>query len=603
MHSILGVFSVFLFATILLIPTSSFSFANAQDYDNDKYLDKDYNKKDNYYFENNKPDYIDKDGKQYYYHYPSEDKEFQELVQECEECFFSELVKLDRKTADIILYQIDKRFGSLTELCKLIAADKIDRDKLERIINKILNSPELIDLKQVKKFFKDYETRSSVNYNLDEIKFKDKRVDAKSIDEFKENILECTFPTPIIYVVWTDDTPGENDILFAVSTDNGQTFSEPDNISDNEGESDGPQIAVQGDTVYLVWEDNTPGNRDILFAISTDNGQTFSEPDNISDNDGTSGDPQIAVQGDNVYIVWRDSTPGNFDTLFAISTDNGQTFSEPDNISDNDGDTSGDPQVAVQGDNVYIVWSDDTPGNNDILFAISTDNGQTFSEPDNISDNDGSSFQPQIAVQGDNVYIVWSDDTPSNRDILFAVSTDNGQTFSEPDNISDNDGSSFQPQIAVQGDNVYIVWSDGTPGENDIFFAVSTDNGQTFTTPDNISDNTGSSDGLQIAVQGDNVYIVWSDGTPGENDILFAVSTDNGQTFSEPDNISDNDGSSFQPQIAVQGDNVYIVWSDDTPGENDILFAVSTDNGQTFSEPDNISDNDGSSFQPQIAAK
>ena len=56
MHSKLGVFSVFLFATILLIPASSFPFANAQEYYNDK--------KDTYPLKNNKADYIAEDGKQ-----------------------------------------------------------------------------------------------------------------------------------------------------------------------------------------------------------------------------------------------------------------------------------------------------------------------------------------------------------------------------------------------------------------------------------------------------------------------------------------------------------------------------------------------------------
>ena len=56
-------------------------------------------------------------------------------------------------------------------------------------------------------------------------------------------------PTPSIdnnvYVVWTDDTPGnEEDILFASSTNNGQTFSSPpDNLSNNTGRSDEPQIS------------------------------------------------------------------------------------------------------------------------------------------------------------------------------------------------------------------------------------------------------------------------------------------------------------------------------------------------------------------------
>ena len=90
---------------------------------------------------------------------------------------------------------------------------------------------------------------------------------------------------------------------------------------------------------------------------------------------------------------------------------------------------------------------------------------------------------------------------PGNLDIFFSVSTDNGQTFSTPDNISDNVGSSSNQQIAIKNNNVYLVWTDLTPGSNDIFFSVSTDNGQTFSTPDNISNNTGGSFGQQIAVK------------------------------------------------------------------------------------------------------
>ena len=52
-----------------------------------------------------------------------------------------------------------------------------------------------------------------------------------------------------------------------------------------------------------------------------------------------------------------------------------------------------------------------------------------------------------------------------------------------------------------------------------------------------------------------------------------------------PDNLSEeNTGSSFFPQISSSGNNVYVVWEDDTPGNFDIFFAVSTDNGQTFSD-------------------
>ena len=46
-----------------------------------------------------------------------------------------------------------------------------------------------------------------------------------------------------------------------------------------------------------------------------------------------------------------------------------------------------------------------------------------------------------------------------------------------PENISKITGISQIPRILAEGNNVYIAWTDTTPGNNEIFFAVSTDNG------------------------------------------------------------------------------------------------------------------------------
>ena len=97
---------------------------------------------------------------------------------------------------------------------------------------------------------------------------------------------------------------------------------------------------------------------------------------------------------DNVCTVWQDSvTPGNFDIFFARSTDGGLTFTAPENISETTGN-SRSAQISVEGNNVYVVWLDETPGNNEIFFARSTDGGLTFSEPENISENTRSSGSP-----------------------------------------------------------------------------------------------------------------------------------------------------------------------------------------------------------------
>jgi len=255
---------------------------------------------------------------------------------------------------------------------------------------------------------------------------------------------------------------------------------------------------------------------------------------------------------------------------------------------------------------VYVVWIDGIFLSEEILFVVSNDNGQTFSTPpDNLSNTAGGSFAPQISSEGNNVYVVWDDDTSGifTPDIFFARSTDGGLTFSEPpENISNNTGGSEQPQISVEGNNVYVVWSDTTLGDENTFFARSTDGGLTFSEPpENISENTGNSLRPQISSEGNNVYVVWYTVT-GNFDIFFSRSTDGGLTFSEPENISENAGLAFDPQISSEGNNVYVVWQDDTPDNDDIFFAVSTDGGLTFSTPENLSENTGGSFDPQISS-
>ena len=83
------------------------------------------------------------------------------------------------------------------------------------------------------------------------------------------------------------------------------------------------------------------------------------------------------------------------------------------------------PSGVVNASNAYVVWDDDTPGNDEIFFRASQGLGTI-----NVSNNTGSSLNPQIATSGSNVYVTWSDNTPAgNLDILFAVSNNSGTSL------------------------------------------------------------------------------------------------------------------------------------------------------------------------------
>ena len=93
--------------------------------------------------------------------------------------------------------------------------------------------------------------------------------------------------------------------------DTNHTFT-IENISDNIRDSVYPQTESFRNKVYVVWQDNLFGdnriNYDILLKSSNDGGQTFGDVINLSNNSGFSEHPQVAINGNNVYIVWADNT-------------------------------------------------------------------------------------------------------------------------------------------------------------------------------------------------------------------------------------------------------------------------------------------------------
>ena len=107
------------------------------------------------------------------------------------------------------------------------------------------------------------------------------------------------------------------------------------------------------------------------------------------------------------------------------------------------------PQISAVGNNVCITYfSDIAPGNQDVFFTSSNDNGKTFSNPIHLSNTPGYVQSVQIIAVKNNIYITWMDYTSNNFDVLFTVSKDNGQTFSTSLNLTNNLDSQ-NPQIAV----------------------------------------------------------------------------------------------------------------------------------------------------------
>jgi hypothetical protein len=357
-------------------------------------------------------------------------------------------------------------------------------------------------------------------------------------------------------------------------------FENTTNLTNNTRDSVYGQVAAWNDNVYVLWQDSIPSdsrNYDIFIKNSVDNGTTFGQPVNLSNNTGFSEHPQLAVYGNNVYAVWADNTSGNKQVLFSRSVDDGGSFDDIKSLSNNTSDSL-NQEIAAFGDKVYVVWVDQENDNASVLLRASIDGGATFGKTINISNNANEQTFPKIATSGNKVYITWNvaDDSlvgRNNNGLFFVSSSDNGNTLGNIMRLN-HDDKFGEAQVSVVNETVYVV-SGGLPSRevNSLQLIKSTDGGRSFSEPE-IVDTNGvikNPTNVEIAASDPAIsYIAVQTSFSDNEEILLLEMT--GNISPRLVNLSNNAKISECPSIAIAGDSIYVVWEDLTPGNHEILY-------------------------------
>ncbi|MEM7201155.1 MAG: sialidase family protein [Planctomycetota bacterium] len=401
---------------------------------------------------------------------------------------------------------------------------------------------------------------------------------------------------PNVYVVWEDGRSGARDIYFTRSPDRGATWAAADVRLDTDiagsAVSALPRVAASGRRVYVTWLDERNGQADIYFNRSLDGGITWLAADVRLDTDAPgsafSADPQIAVVGSNVYVVWADNRSGVNDVYCNRSLDGGTTWLRADVRLDTGPATTDSelPQLAADGNGVWVAWWDTRNGNGDVFCNYSRDRGTTWLAQDVRLDTNAPGATPsaevQIAASDDAVYVTWRELRGSEADVYLNRSLDGGATWLPADVRLDTDpagsAASFAPQIVATGPHVYVVWQDFRNGLSNIYLNRSPDAGTTWLAADVRIDTSppGSSLSIdpRIAVAGHNVYVTWEDFRDRGIDIFVSRSLDDGRTWLGADVRLDTDprgaATSLGPNIAAAGDAAYVIWEEYRRGDADV---------------------------------
>ena len=86
--------------------------------------------------------------------------------------------------------------------------------------------------------------------------------------------------------------------------------------------------------------------------------------------------------------------------------------------------------VAISGDNIYLTWSSNKTGNDEVMFRASADAGKTFSNEIDLSNSTNSNSQDaEIAADGVKVVVTWWERNQTSNEPVMIISNDGGKTF------------------------------------------------------------------------------------------------------------------------------------------------------------------------------
>jgi hypothetical protein len=295
-----------------------------------------------------------------------------------------------------------------------------------------------------------------------------------------------------------------------------------------------PNISSSGSNVYVAYK-GWITYQGVYLQRSTDYGVNWLPTQALyitARNDGAR--PTIVSKQNNVYIVFRihvDLTPpGDWDYYFIKSSDYGETWSDTMFVTDTTASGLG-PDLAMNNNGFHLIRGKGLPSSSvvEVLYNRSTDEGNTWPGPYFLSDNDTSgSFWPQIAAWGDsNVIVSWTDYKYSpyawTGDAFICRSTDNGDTWSEPIQMTYLHLVKATDISADENGTVFLCYDDGRYGDSEIMGNVSYDGGITWAGEERLTSAPGTSVDANVLVRDSIVHLSWCDARNNPDMTIYEV--------------------------------------------------------------------------------
>lgn len=275
------------------------------------------------------------------------------------------------------------------------------------------------------------------------------------------------------------------------------------------------------------------------------------------------------------------------------------TWSHETQITNSQGDSRlVDLYADPSGHAVYLTWEDSREGTEEVYFMRSLDDGMSWGPELKLSQltPETTEPEPRLVANGQLVLVFFANRTATGEHMFYSVSNDWGNDFSTPLQLTYDSGDQSNVAAASGASVVHVVWQ----GSEHIFYAKSTNSGRTWQTEIALTNASAAQDQYPaIAAVGDEVFVTWSRMHEGAEAIYVKVSLDSGYTWQPEIRVSGYTGDAFPqfPAITSNGTCAHLVWG----SNNGLQYSRSSDSGETWSNPISLTNADRQYIAPRIA--
>lgn len=276
----------------------------------------------------------------------------------------------------------------------------------------------------------------------------------------------------------------------------------------------------------------------IRFSRSVDGGKTFSAPITVNDNLDTITH-RFDAMGINsrgqIYISWldrRDTAAAKKEgkkysgiaVYYAVSDDEGKSFKANIKAADHSCECCRVAMAFDTDDFPVIAWRHiyDTNIRDHALLKLDGKMTPARLSHDNWVIAACPHHGPSLSIASDGIYhATWFNNAPERHGLFYAYSSDQGQTFSSPLNFGNFDAQAAHPYVLSFGKRVYLVWKEFDGENTSILGMNSSDSGKSWSVPGKLAVTTDVSDSPLLIKENTRVYLSWN--TKKEGFRLIAV--------------------------------------------------------------------------------